>query len=335
MSDLIALGATEYHLFTTRQYSTGAPFTLAGTPVVSVYEENNLTQITSGVSLSVDYDSVTGLNQLTVVATSANGFELGKRYYAVITTGTVDSVSVVGETVWSFQVESAAQRAQRLLGEALYGTGGGLIDTTTTGNTTGRINLTDVLDAQVADADLVGSRWLVYDATNAQWCEVVVYSVQSARLFNVRTAAAGDVMDFTVATGDYVIFLGHGVVTNIDAQEDGTGLTEAGGTGDQLTAIPTQDANVVQISGDATAADNLEAAYDGTGYDVGGIDVSELNGIVDDLLEAGRLDALIDAIKAKTDSLTFTNAGEVDANTVSINDVTVIGVGTSGNKWRA
>lgn len=40
-------------------------------------------------------------------------------------------------------------------------------------------------------------------------------------------------------------------------------------------------ANVVEISGDSTAADNLESAYDGTGYDVGGIDVSELNTAVD------------------------------------------------------
>jgi len=72
-------------------------------------------------------------------------------------------------------------------------------------------------------------------------------------------------------------------------------------------------ANVTQISGDSGAADNLELAYDGTGYDVGGIDVSELNQIVDDLLNGGRLDLLVDAIKAKTDSLAFTTAGKVDA----------------------
>jgi uncharacterized protein YjbJ (UPF0337 family) len=47
------------------------------------------------------------------------------------------------------------------------------------------------------------------------------------------------------------------------------------------------------------------------------------------------LDTEIAAIKAKTDSLTFTVAGQVDANTESINAVTVLGAGTSGNKWRA
>ena len=41
-------------------------------------------------------------------------------------------------------------------------------------------------------------------------------------------------------------------------------LTHVNGTA--ATGASTVDANVVQVSGDATAADNLEAAYDGTGY---------------------------------------------------------------------
>lgn len=63
------------------------------------------------------------------------------------------------------------------------------------------------------------------------------------------------------------------------------------------------EADLTSISGDGTAADNLESAFDGTGYDVGGIDVSELNAIVDDLINGGRLDLLIDAIKAVIDNL--------------------------------
>ncbi len=104
----ITLDSTIYIRFTTRAFATGIPTTLAGTPVLSVYEENNLTQITSGVSITVDYDSVTGLNQATIVATSGNGYESGKSYDLVVTTGTVDSVSVVGEVVGSFTVESGA-----------------------------------------------------------------------------------------------------------------------------------------------------------------------------------------------------------------------------------
>ena len=99
---------TIYHKFTTRAFATGIPTVLAGTPVVSIYEDDSVTQITAGITLTVDFDSVAGLNHLTVVATGANGFEAGKFYQAVITTGTVGSVSVVGETVWSFSLDASA-----------------------------------------------------------------------------------------------------------------------------------------------------------------------------------------------------------------------------------
>jgi hypothetical protein len=41
----------------------------------------------------------------------------------------------------------------------------------------------------------------------------------------------------------------------------------------------------------------------------------------------------LDAIETKTGSLTFTVAGQVDANVQSVNDVTVTGTGTSGDPW--
>lgn len=41
----------------------------------------------------------------------------------------------------------------------------------------------------------------------------------------------------------------------------------------------------------------------------------------------------VDAIKAKTDSLTFTEVGRVDANIKAVNDVDVAGTGTSGAPW--
>ncbi len=103
----INLEDTIYPKFTTR-IATGVPTTLAGTPVLSVYEENNLVQITAGVSVSVDYDGVTGLNQATVVATAANGYEIGKSYDLIITTGTAGGISVVGEVVSSFTIEDSA-----------------------------------------------------------------------------------------------------------------------------------------------------------------------------------------------------------------------------------
>lgn len=45
------------------------------------------------------------------------------------------------------------------------------------------------------------------------------------------------------------------------------------------------------------------------------------------------LDTLIDAIKTKTDSLTFTQTGHVDANIKRVADTTVTGAGTEGDPW--
>lgn len=107
MSDY-TLGDTLYFNFTTRAFATGIPTVLAGTPVISIYEDNSVTQITAGITLIVSLDSVVGLNNVAVVATGGNGFETGKFYSMVITTGTVGGVSVVGEVVGSFSLEASA-----------------------------------------------------------------------------------------------------------------------------------------------------------------------------------------------------------------------------------
>src|SRR3990167_3300713 len=86
--------------------TTGAPTQLAGTPVISAYPDNSITQLTAGITLTVDFDGVTGLNNVRVVASGANGYATATNVALVITTGTVDSVSVVGEVVGTFSIEN-------------------------------------------------------------------------------------------------------------------------------------------------------------------------------------------------------------------------------------
>lgn len=107
----INLEQTLRFTFTSRRFSTGAPYTLAGTPSLAVYEDGSLTQITAGLTLTVDFDGVTGLNHVAVAATAANGFEAGKDYSVVIAAGTVDSVSVVGEVLATFSIENRNREA--------------------------------------------------------------------------------------------------------------------------------------------------------------------------------------------------------------------------------
>jgi ubiquinone biosynthesis protein UbiJ len=132
------------------------------------------------------------------------------------------------------------------------------------------------------------------------------------------------------------------------------------------------NADAVRLSGDATAADNAEAFFDGTGYagtnnvipnvttvtgnvngNVGG-SVASVTALAANSVNASALaadavteiqsglatganlatvDTVVDAIKAKTDSLTFTVAGQVDANVQAINDTAVAGDGSAGDPW--
>ena len=110
--------------FTTIRPSTGAPFTLAGTPALSVYKNNSTTQTTTGVTLTVDFDSVTGLNHVRIVTSDAF-YAAGDNYDVVITTGTVDSVSAVGYVVGRFTLAKVSALRPTTAGRTLDVSAGG------------------------------------------------------------------------------------------------------------------------------------------------------------------------------------------------------------------
>lgn len=84
----------------------GTPATLSGTPAISVYKANGTTQSTAGITLSVDFDSVTGLNNVLIDLSADAFYAVANDYQVVITTGTVDSVSVVGTVLAHFSIEN-------------------------------------------------------------------------------------------------------------------------------------------------------------------------------------------------------------------------------------
>lgn len=135
----------------------------------------------------------------------------------------------------------------------------------------------------------------------------------------------------------------------------------------------TQSVNVTQISGDATAADNCELFFDDTGFNASNSTIgtvttnTDMRGTDNALLSASctapdnasiaailvdtgttipatlstlatasaltTVDTVVDAIKVKTDSLTFDVAGTVNSNVTYVNDILVGGAGTSGDPW--
>lgn len=104
------IGATLDFKFSTVG-TTGAPTTLAGTPVISAYVGNSTTQLTAGITLTVDFDGVTGLHNVRVVASVGNGYAAATDVDLVITTGTVGGTSVVGYVVGSFSIDNRSTAA--------------------------------------------------------------------------------------------------------------------------------------------------------------------------------------------------------------------------------
>jgi len=91
--------------FTTKNVSD-VPTTLAGSPVISVYKANDLTQSVAGVTLVADFDGVTGLNNVLIDLSADAFYAIGDDYHIVITTGTVNSVDYAGTVVGEFSIEN-------------------------------------------------------------------------------------------------------------------------------------------------------------------------------------------------------------------------------------
>jgi hypothetical protein len=126
-----ATGVTIYKKFTTVT-TTGAPTQLAGTPVISVYQTNSTTQSTSGVTLTVDFDGLTGLNNV-AIDTSSDGtfYATARDFQIVITTGTVGGTSVVGYVVGEFSLNNRSALRPATAGRTLVVSSSGLADAQT------------------------------------------------------------------------------------------------------------------------------------------------------------------------------------------------------------
>lgn len=181
--------AVIYGKFTTFRPSTGAAFTLGGTPALSVYKDNDVTQSTTGVTLTADFDSVTGLNHF-AIDTSADGtfYSAGSFFDIVITTGTVDSVSVVGSVVGSFTLRKNSALKPTTAGRTLDVSAGGEagVDWANVGSPTTAVNLsgTNIKTDQKVDVETI--------KTQAVTCAAGVTVLASVGTAATSTAQTGD-----------------------------------------------------------------------------------------------------------------------------------------------
>lgn len=254
----IRLGDTIDIKFTTRQIS-GAPFTLAGSPVVSAYVGNGTTQITAGITLSVDFDGVTGLNNVRVVASSGNGFATATNVQLVITTGTVNSVSVVGEVIGSFSIEARSAVMPTTAGRTLDVSAGGEagLDWANIGSPTTAQNLSgtniDVDQVVASVSGNVGGNVTGSVGTVNAIAANAITAAATASDFGTEIAAAvwdrvitGANHNITNSAGKRLREISNSIVTSGTAQAGGTAsITLASGAS---STDGTYDPAIVRIS---------------------------------------------------------------------------------------
>ena len=271
--------------------TTGAPTQLAGTPVISAYEDNGTTQITAGITLTVDFDGVTGLNNVRVVATAANGYDAGSNYQLVITTGTVGGTSVVGYVVAEFSLEARSALRPTTAGRTLDVSAGGEagLDWANVGSPTTTVGLsgttvktaTDV-ETKVDTVDTNVDAILVDTGTTLQ---AELDAIEAAVITNAAGVdIAADIIALKAETAAILVDTG----TTLDA------------------ALAVVDGNVDAILVDTGTT--LQAELDGIQADTEDIQA--------------RLPAALSA------------AGNIKADIKEVNDVTLQGVGTSGDPWK-
>ena len=343
-----ALEATFDLKFDTRAFATDIPTTFLGSPAIEIYEDDSATQIIAAETLTVDFDGVTGLNNLRIVATAANGFEDGKSYAAVVSAGTVDGVTWVGRvlfnftigvlanSVWNallkgstFNIATSAGRRLRQIEQAFTHASGVIADVTD--------GHTFTLDAgAVATANYyIGDRLQITEGTGAGQSRLIVaytsgkvVTLDSNYTINPDTSSLYEVVaadvhvslnDADLAQGFVATYTNATTITLDDAAVAKTDFyngaiivfTHGAGAGQFREIVGYTSGRVLTMSPALITALDATTVYH--------IQVA-----------ASVLD--VDAIKAVTDQMVFTKANELDGNMKSINDATVTGDG-SATPW--
>ncbi len=321
--------------------SNGASITRATNGTVSVYKDNGLTQTTTGVTDTEDFDGLTGIHACTIVTTDAF-YVTGSNYTVVLSAATIDS-QTVNAVLAHFSIENrwnesnvtswngVALSTTNPLPNAAAGAAGGL-PTDSTGKTSfNDIAATDVVSAGAitTSGGAVSTVTTTTTATNlTNNNDKTGYSISGTKttldaLNDVSTAEVNTEVDNSMVTYGLDHLLQTSVAdtdvadnsviakfadstavtadyTNYDWTTDslrairdhignGSNLTEAGGTGDHLSAIP----DMATATAQTTAQNDLDI-------------ITGTNGVLVD-------DDAITAAKIAAGAITASEAPNLDA----------------------
>ena len=233
-----------------------------------------------------------------------------------------DAVAEIADAVWD--EDATAHQTGGTFGQAIGDPGA---DTNTifkatvtdaTGATVG-VDVAAVLADTGTDGVIVasianGAITAAAIATNAIDADSLAADAVTEIQSGLATAAALDTVDNFIDTEIATIVTAVGAIET-DTQDIQARLPAALVSGRIDASVGAMAANVMTAA--AAAADLT----------------TELQSGLATATDLATVDTVVDAIKAKTDSLTFTVAGQVDSNIQSVNDVTVTGTGAEGDEW--
>lgn len=287
-----ALGKTFDTKFTTVT-TTGAPTVLAGSPVVSAYVDNSTTQLTAGITLSVDFDGVVGLNNIRVVATSGNGYAAAGNYQLVITTGTVGGTSVVGYVVAEFSIEARSSLRPTTADRALDVSAGGEagLDWANIGSPTTAQNLSATnIDVDQVVASVSGAVGSVTGAVGSVAGNVggnVVGSVASVTAgVTLAASAIQAIWDAATSALTTVGSIGKLLIDNINATIGSRSSHSAADVWSVVTRVLTAGTNIVLAKGvGVTGFNDLDAAGTRTAVGLASANLDTQLTTIDDFLD--------------------------------------------------
>lgn len=239
---------------------------------IEIHKDGGTTQRSSdsGVTVTIDFDSVTGNHIASIDLsdnTDAGFYSAGSRYQVRIEGTTVDG-GTINAWIGSFSIGCTLRST----------TPGRTLDVTASGaagidwaNVEGQGTSVDLSATAIDLCDDVTLTATTTDVTNAVTTDSASRTASQADVSDIPTNA--ELNARTLPSADYVL----------------TSDTIAGATLVATTTDVTNQvsADVTAISGDSSAADNLEATYDGTGYvnDVAPATQSQVSQI-DDTIDA-------------------------------------------------
>lgn len=162
--------------FTTRSIN-GIPTTLTSGSLV-IYKGSSVTNTNSGVTLTSNFNSIVGLNHVTIDTSSNSGFySTGADYQIIVASGLINTIPVSGEVLESFSIRNRAielfrpdsievgynlQQAIRLILSA----SAGILTGATAGNTIYIKDINNTKSRITATVDNSGNRnSIIYDVT--------------------------------------------------------------------------------------------------------------------------------------------------------------------------